>query len=240
MGALQYAGSTSEGQAQGITAKYTVDSVSDTVLPNLDSLRENVAAAVKDRVTKEYIDSQDARFAPLSEYQTKDLARNVPKSLLNAPGGPTSLPLAPARFPPLGAGYVMGPYGWQGIDTPTVGLTPTIVASLATDPIPTGKKFWPLCFGQIMVQCEDTGGLPLVEIRSESGLLLASGHGRTMFSGPQGVTAMPVADTGNWITSTGGPFRVSMNLSDPNDRGVRSSVDTAAAIGGAVYILMAS
>lgn len=238
MGALQYAGASSTEDTD-VATKRTVDTAIKNTAPNQTSVQASIQTAVQNRATKTYVDTQDSRFAPASEFQTKDAARNVPKNTVNAPSGPASLPIAATRFAALGAGYVMGPYGWQTIDAPSTSSAAVRIATLNTDAIPSGKRFWPLCFGQVLVTSGDTGGLPYIEIRAGGGALLATGRGRTMFTGGQGLTAMP-SEGGAWITSNGGSFTVSMFLADANGRPVNARDGSAIAIGGAVYILLAS
>lgn len=234
MGSLQYAGKPSTN-LNDLATKRTVNTVIAATSPNQETVEADIEAAVKGRATKQYVDQQDSRYAPVSEYVQKDASRNVPKSAINTPGGPTTLPITTLRLPTLGSGYVMGPYGWTSVDrgaTSTGGAVQ--VASLATAAIPQGTKFWPLCFGQVAVASADTGGMPLVEMRSGGGLLLSTGRGRTMFIGEQGVTAMPTAFAG-WVTSNGGPLVVNMLLSDLKGR----SVSVRGAVGGSVYVLVA-
>lgn len=238
MGALQYAGASSTNDTD-VATKRTVDTAIKNTSPNQTTVQANIQTAVQNRATKSYVDTQDSRFAPASEFQAKDAARNVPKNTVNVPSGPASLPIAPGRFAALGSGYVMGPYGWQETSAQSTTSAAVRIASLNTDAIPSGKSFWPVCFGQVLVTSGDTAGLPYVEIRAGGGAVLATGRGRTMFTGGQGLTAMP-SEGGGWITSNGGPFTVSMFLADASGRPVSASDGSAIVIGGAVYILLAS
>lgn len=248
MGALQYAGASSSNGSD-LATKRTVDTSITNITPNQTTVQASVTTAVKDMATKTYVDKQDTRFAPAAEFKTKDEARNVPKANVNVPDAPVALQsgLIPAfRFPTLGSGYIMGPYGWQNTYAPSTNAasfaSAALVASLTTDAIPAGKKYWPLVFGQLMVTSEDTGGRPVVEIRAGTttgGGLLATGRGRSMFIGAQGISALPASDTSSWLTSNGSPQSVSMWLYDLNGRtvGTRNSAGMTA-VGGAVYILV--
>lgn len=238
MGALQYAGSSS-GNGTDIVTKRTVDTSITGTTPNQITVKSDVLDAIDNFVEKEYVDLQDSRFAPVSEFAAKDKERNVPKSTVNTPGNPTTLPIPASRLSLTGAGYVMGPYGFQNIDAATSNGSSVQIASLTTDLIPKDKKFWPIAFGQVLVTSADTGGLPVIEIRSGGGMLLSTGRGRTMFTGAQGITAMPVVG-GDWPVSTGGPLVVTMSLSDFNGKSVIAKDGPVWAIGGAVYILVGS
>jgi molybdopterin-binding protein len=239
MGALQYAGPPSSSGTD-IATKRTVDTVIKGATTNQIAVEAAAEAAVASRVTKEYVDKQDSRYAPITEYKTKDDARNVLKTSVNTPDNPVSLPISASRFTnTLGSGYIMGPYGWQGLDTPTSSGSAVQIASLTTDAIPQGKRIWPVCFGQVLVTASDTGCLPVIEVRSGGGLMLANGRGRSMFTGGQGITAMPVGGT-TWPESNGTPLTVTMWLSDLNGRSVTPKDGSTIAIGGSVYIMVAS
>lgn len=238
MGSLQYAGAVASTDSD-LATKRTIDAAIAATSPNQLSVQGDIQAAITDRVKKEYVDLQDARYAPASEYSTKDLNRNVAKATANTPNNVATLPLSTSRFTLVGSGYTMGPYGWQSMDAPTSTGGVVTVATLSTDAIPKDKKFWPIAFGQVLMTSADTGGLPVVEIKSGGGLLLATGRGRTMFTGGQGITAMPVAG-GDWPASNGGPLVVTMTLSDLNGRPFTAKDGSVIAIGGAVYILVAS
>ena len=246
MSALQYAGAGGT-DPKDLATKRTVDTSIVATSPNQSSVQANVATAVLEKVKKDYVDKQDSRFAPANEFQTKDLNRNIPKSLIGQPNGPVALggdgKIALSLFPATsasGSGYAMGPYGWQGVYSPSSTGGAVMVATLSTEAIPAGKLFWPLCFGQVMVVSGDTGGRPLAEIRSSGGMLLGVGRGRTMFTGAQGISVLPAADSPGWITSNGGSFSVTMWVSDINGRPLDTKVGSSAAIGGATYILLAS
>jgi hypothetical protein len=252
MSSLQYAGSSSS-DGKDIASKRTVDTqisntTGTTTTPNKLMVQASVGTAVQARADKDYVDKQDARFAPSNEYGIKDLNRNIPKTLVGMPNGPVALPsngkLPLAIFPTatLGTGYVKGPYGWQAVFSPSTTGSTVQVASLVTEPIPAGKLFWPLCFGQIMVVSGDTGGKPLAEIRlgsNSTGMLLATGRGRSKFTGAQGITVLPASDSTGWITSTGAPLTVGMWVSDLNGRPLDTKIGLSAAVGGALYILLA-
>lgn len=252
MGALQYAGSSSSDDAN-LATKRAVDTTITNVTPNQTTVQADVAGAIKNKAVKSDVDKWDLRFAPATEFKTKDEARNVPKNKVDVEGAPctTTGGLIPAfRFPSLGSGYILGPYGWTVTNANSTNAnnyaSAVMVASLTTDQIPAGKKYWPLCFGQVMVMSEDTGGKPVIDIRATnttSGRLLATGEGRSMYIGAQGITALPAADMNTWLDSGYGYSQtISMWMYDLNGRTVsaRNSVTGLPAIGGAVYILVSS
>lgn len=241
MGALQYAGPSS-GNPTDLATKRTVDTAIQGTSPNQTSILATTKTAIADRATIEYVDKQDSRFAPSTEFKEKDEKRNVLKTSVNSPNNPVTLPIETFRFPSVGAGYTMGPYGWQITSQYTEGLTssgsPIQIASLVTDVIPKDKRFFPIAFGQVLVTSADTAGLPVVDIKSGGGLLLATGRGRTMWTGGQGISAMPCY--GEWTASNGGALSVTMWLSDFNNRTLVGRDGPAIAVGGAIYIVVAA
>lgn len=245
MGALQYAGAASGGDGTDVATKRTVDTEIASTAPNQISVQSDINAAIANRVTKEYVDAQDGRFAPSSEAGVKDRARNVPKSSINAPGGPVALVggQVPQSFLPLlGEGYLLGAYPWASLSYVTTSAstsgTAGKIATLTTAAIPNGRPYWPMCFGHVLVNA-DRRGLPVVEIRrgdNPGGALLASGRGRTMFSGHQGISVVPVGDPA-WTNGNALPLTVSMWLYDINGRSVTNNV-SGGGIGGGTYILL--
>ncbi len=238
MVAISYAGEPAEN-SDDIVTKYTVDEIIKTTSPNKTSVEADINTAVSNRVTKEYVDTQDSRYAPASEYGTKDASRNILKSLVGTPGHPVPLPLTESRFPVLGAGYILGAYGWAEAKTVSSTGTEVQIASVTTDPIPHKKKFWPVCFAQVLVSTTDLGALPIIEARSTGKAVLSTGRGRTMWIGGQGVTAVPVVG-GEWLTSTGAPYTVELILKDLYGKTVAGFDGSRLAISGAVYIMLAS
>lgn len=244
MVALQYAGA-SGADPTDVATKRTVDVEIANTAPNQVSVQTDINNAIANRVTREYVDAQDGRYAPASEPGIKDRARNVLKTEINAPGGPVALvnSMIPTTFLPLlGEGYVLGPYPWSAIYKVTTSAatpgTATKIGTVTTEGIPNTRPYWPMCFSTVLVNA-DRQGLPVVEIRkgdSPGGALLAVGRGRTMFTGHQGISVVPVGD-GAWTNGTGAALTVSMWLYDLNARSVSTDV-LGGAIGGGVYVLL--
>lgn len=231
-----------------VSSQRSVSTTVGTTIPNRISVDSDILDAVEKYSTLDEMQFKDSQFPGSDEYIKKDADRNVPIASGNKPGGPVSLTngkVDKLRFPSLGAGYVIGPFGVTTSSAAVATATPQLIATFTTTIIPVGTLYRPMCFGSVLIASVDTGGRPIIEMRlgtTSSGTLLAVGRGRTMFTGPQGVPLLPVAETtGNtetpWMIGTGATVVVTLWLYDANGRSVR--MDTAGDLLAGIFLLTA-
>lgn len=244
MGALPYVG-VLPGTATEISNQASIDATIGTTIPNKTTATSSVLDAVAKLCTLDAMRSKDNAFAIASEYKTKDTARNVPTTPVNVAGAPVQLVggTVPATyFPALGNGFVNGGYGISYAGAGTATASPQLIGTINAGAVPSGIGYWPLCFGAVMVSCNDTGGRPVVEMRLGSGYgpLLAIGTGRTMFTGQQGISMVPASEGSGWFTGNGAGVTVSIWLYDANGRGVTVQGQGGADLIASTYLVLSS
>jgi len=206
--------------AQPVTEEGVVNRLAVTNLLDQGNSRSyangRIAALAFLRADKTYVDTNDANYAEVSYYQTRD-ALNVPVSSKGQPGGVATLDgsgkVPSAQLPTLGTSIARGPWGVSSVSSgTTTGNTPLKIAEYNIGV--TGWRFQPLVF--LVVQVETTGGAyPVVEARigtpEDTGYasqqLVARGVGKNGLDGVQAVSVMPAAPAG----STPGYFDPNLN-----------------------------
>lgn len=181
-----------------------------TILVSGSVNRTGVDSAINDavatRASKSYVDTQDATFQLPTYYQNQD-ALNIAVSSVGQPngvafldGGTATVPLA--QMPPLGAGYVKGPYGPTHVQGATATTTPLKIADF--DIGAQGITFFPLVFATVLATSTNLGR-PVIEARISDGqktyanqALVARGMGRNLHADQQPVVVTSFGGTGSF------------------------------------------
>jgi len=162
------------------------------------SAASDVDDAAATKASKTYIDTQDQTFELPAYYQSQD-ALNIPLSTVGQPNGVASLnasgkvPLA--QFPPLGAGYLLGPFGPTSVTGGSTGTTPVLIANFAIGV--QNIAFQPWVFATVLAT-PASYGRPVIEAAISDGsasyagqTIVARGVGRSNFNDLQAVAVSP-------------------------------------------------
>lgn len=244
MSSLKYIGPASVSGTDIVTRKQTIDLL-NAADPNRSSASGVVAAAAAIYASKTYVDNQDATFESPYYYQTQD-SLNVLISAKGQPNGVAELDvnskIPASRFPALGTGYMLGPWGPTARFTATTSNTPAKIADWNIGV--QGLSFVPQVFCTIFATCAEWG-CPVIELRMSDGAqpyddqtLIGFGKGRTLYwdAQPITVTTAPpaVGQTGSnaWPSSTN--IWVSAWLYDLNSQ--TSTVTDDDIVSGGVFL----
>lgn len=194
--------------------RLTANSIFNSATVNRTDVSSQIhTTATTTYADKVYIDNQDALYQLPSYYIARD-ALNIPTSSIGQPNGVANLdssgkvPLA--QIPVLGAGYLLGPFGWTSTPARAVaGQSPIKIVDFAIGP--KSITFQPVFLATVMAT-QASGGRCVIEARMSDGpssvyssqTLIARGFGRTLYNDLQPVVVIPVPAT-NGATPTSYP-----------------------------------
>lgn len=176
---------------------------------NRTAVTTQISDAIALRASKTYIDTQDALFQLPSYYQTRD-ALNIPIASVGQPNGVAYLdagtgkvPLA--QMPPLGQGYLLGPYGPTAVFGVTAGGTWAKIADFNVGV--QSVKFVPLVYATVIATSASMGRT-VIEARISEGsaahdsqTLIARGTGRDYYVNKQAIAVSPTGSPGEFATT---------------------------------------
>lgn len=231
MSALSYVGKVPT-DAQGVATKLRASQLVAAANPSQVSAQTEINTQVALKAAKAYVDGQASLYTTPTYFQAQDQL-NIPQAAVGAVnkvnGTPTALPnsayygaaaldstgkIPLAQVSPVGAGYVLGPFG------PTAGFN----GSTTTTPFKIADwnigiqsvTFIPMVFCALLAQ--SAMGKPIVEIRMSNGsapyasqTLVARGEGRSCYQSPQVISACSVPGV-NGATGPGTANPPTMNI----------------------------
>lgn len=234
--------------SQDVVTKLVASNLVDAATPSQVSAASDVLTAASLKASKTYVDTQAATFKPPTYFQTQD-ALNVSVASRGAAGGVAALdshskiPLA--QVPPVGAGFVLGPFGPTAGFSAETDATPVRIADWAIGV--QSITFEPQVYCTILAGAQNMGR-PVIEVGISDGtttdyedqVIVARGLGRTAFNDGQVINVMTIpaedghsGDDHTIYTPTYDIF-MSAWLYDSQDQTV--SVADGSILSGAVYL----
>ena len=248
MPGYNYVGRT-PANSQDLMTKLGVVTQVNSATPNQTSAASDVTNVAALKAGKSYVDTQAATFASVAYYQAQD-ALNLPLSDIAVAGGVATLDatgkIPMSQIPPVGTGYVLGPFGpTQGYAVST-GSTPVKVCDW--DIGIQSVVFEPWVFCSILAGASNMGR-PMIEVGISNGTttlyseqaIIGRGVGRTFWNDQQVINVMPVplvnGQTGPDPTIYTATYHVfcSAWLSDTQNETV--TVEDQAVLSGAVFLV---
>ena len=217
---LQYVGAAPLA-ANDIMTRRRVTTAISTTSPSRDSVASQIAGMVYSPshltgtyALKTYVDTQDAQFSSeVTGYWQSQDTLNVLTAAVGQPGGVASLEggLVPlTQIPPLGSGYLAGPWGATTVANGTASNTPLCIATWT---IGTTNM---VCQPWVFMQCLVTGMMaqPVIEVRIAnsatavpyaSTTLVAQGIGRNLYNDYHALAVIPCPTAAGQQPSTALP-----------------------------------
>ena len=235
--------------SQDLVTKLAVLNLVNSATPSQISAASDVTTAAALKAGRAYVDTQAATFASRAYYQSQD-ALNLPLSKVGQPGGGASLDatgkIPMSQIPPVGAGYVLGPFGPTTGYAVSTGSTPVKVCDW--DIGIQSLTFEPWVFCSILAEASNMGR-PVIEVGISNGattlyseqVIIGRGVGRTFWNDAQVINVMPVpannGQTGPDPTVYVSTYHVFCSAWLHDTQGETVAVEDQGVLSGAVFLV---